>query len=58
MNNYKLIHEKIHELESLIASQSNQGSQFEKLPLEYALDNLQHQVAEYIRTAENRREKI
>ena len=51
---YKEIHEVIHQLEALIANEQNKEKKVsaEQTALEIANDNLKHQVAEWIRTAE------
>jgi hypothetical protein len=47
------IHQKIHELEVLLAHAMNHAEGVdEKQALEHAHDLLVHQVAEYVRTAE------
>jgi len=57
---YQNIHSKIHELEALIAQEIN-AIHKTNLPaakaLENAHDTLVHQVAEWVRTAENKLEK-
>jgi len=52
---FTAIQEKIHELEALLAQQMNRPIVTKaKDALEHAHDNLVHQVAEYVRTAEKR----
>lgn len=54
---YKSIHDLIHLLEKEIALTANASTNSrEQQALEYAKDNLVHQVAEYIRTAEKQSE--
>jgi hypothetical protein len=55
---FQLIHDKIHELEALLAAEMNKANNHRvKQALEKAHDNLCHQVTEWIRTAEKHEPK-